>query len=235
MSRSERLFDLLHVLRRHRQPVSGRVLADEIGVSLRTLYRDIATLQAQGATIEGEAGVGYVLRPGFLLPPLMFPPEEIEALVLGSRWVAGRADGPLAQAALSALARIGAVLPAELRAEMEASALFVAPGAAIPADSIDSALLRKAIRTERKLSLAYLDAAGTASERIVWPFALAFFDQVRLLIGWCELRGAFRSFRTDRITRADIREARYPVRRAELIRQWKLAKQAAASQKPESC
>lgn len=235
MSRSERLFDLLHVLRRHRQPVSGRVLADEIGVSLRTLYRDIATLQAQGATIEGEAGVGYVLRPGFLLPPLMFPPEEIEALVLGSRWVAGRADGPLAEAALSALARIGAVLPAELRAEMEASALFVAPGAAIPADSIDSALLRKAIRTERKLSLAYLDAAGTASERIVWPFALAFFDQVRLLIGWCELRGAFRSFRTDRITRADIREARYPVRRAELIRQWKLAKQAAASQKPESC
>lgn len=235
MSRSERLFDLLHVLRRHRQPVSGRVLADEIGVSLRTLYRDIATLQAQGATIEGEAGVGYVLRPGFLLPPLMFPPEEIEALVLGSRWVAGRADGRLAEAALSALARIGAVLPAELRAEMEASALFVAPGAPIPADSIDSALLRKAIRTERKLSLAYLDAAGTASERIVWPFALAFFDQVRLLIGWCELRDDFRSFRTDRITRADIRDVRYPVRRAELIRQWKLAKQAAAAERPEPC
>lgn len=235
MSRSERLFDLLHVLRRHRQPVSGRVLADEIGVSLRTLYRDIATLQAQGATIEGEAGVGYVLRPGFLLPPLMFPPEEIEALVLGSRWVAGRADGRLAEAALSALARIGAVLPPELRAEMEASALFVAPGAPIPTDSIDSALLRKAIRTERKLSLAYLDAAGAASERIVWPFALAFFDQVRLLIGWCELRDDFRSFRTDRITRADVRDARYPVRRAELIRQWKLAKQAAAAERSESC
>lgn len=235
MSRSERLFDLLHVLRRHRQPVSGRVLADEIGVSLRTLYRDIATLQAQGATIEGEAGVGYVLRPGFLLPPLMFPPEEIEALVLGSRWVAGRADGRLAEAALSALARIGAVLPPELRAEMEASALFVAPGAPILTDSIDSALLRKAIRTERKLSLAYLDAAGAASERIVWPFALAFFDQVRLLIGWCELRDNFRSFRTDRITRADVRDARYPVRRAELIRQWKLAKQAAAAERSESC
>lgn len=235
MSRSERLFDLLHVLRRHRQPVSGRVLADEIGVSLRTLYRDIATLQAQGATIEGEAGVGYVLRPGFLLPPLMFPPEEIEALVLGSRWVAGRADGRLAEAALSALARIGAVLPAELRAEMEASALFVAPGAPIPADSIDPALLRKAIRTERKLSLAYLDASGTASERVIWPFALAFFDQVRLLIGWCELRGAFRSFRTDRISRADVLDARYPTRRAELIRQWKLAKQAAAAERPEPC
>ncbi len=235
MSRSERLFDLLHVLRRHRHPVSGRVLADEIGVSLRTLYRDIAALQAQGATIEGEAGVGYVLRPGFLLPPLMFPPEEIEALVLGSRWVAGRADGRLAEAALSALARIGAVLPVELRDEMEASALFVAPGAPIPADSIDPALLRKAIRTERKLTLAYQDAGGTASERIVWPFALAFFDQVRLLIGWCELRSDFRSFRTDRIGHAQLMEARYPTRRAELIRQWKQAKHAADQPKAEAC
>lgn len=231
MSRSERLLDLLQVLRRHRHPVSGRLLAEEIGVSLRTLYRDIATLQAQGATIEGEAGIGYVLRPGFLLPPLMFPPEEIEALVLGSRWVAGRADGRLAEAALSALARIGAVLPPELRAEMETSALFVAPGAPIPADAIDPALLRKAIRTERKLSLAYQDAGGAESQRVIWPFALAFFDQVRLLIGWCELRGDFRSFRTDRIAHAQMMETRYPARRAELIRQWKQTKQVHGARK----
>ena len=92
MSRSERLLDLLNALRRRRRPVSGRALAEETGVSLRTLYRDIASLQAQGATIEGEPGVGYVLKPGFLLPPLMFTPEEVEALVLGSRWVADRAD-----------------------------------------------------------------------------------------------------------------------------------------------
>lgn len=92
MSRSERLFELLHVLRRHRRPVSGRALAGETGVSLRTLYRDIASLQAMGADIEGEPGVGYVLKPGFMLPPLMFTAEEIEALVLGSRWVAERAD-----------------------------------------------------------------------------------------------------------------------------------------------
>ena len=224
MSRSERLFDLLQILRRHRRPVSGRVLAAEIGVSLRTLYRDIASLQAQGATIEGEAGIGYVLRPGFLLPPLMFTPEEIEALVLGSRWVAGRGDGPLADAARSALARIGAVLSADLREEMEANSLFIVPGPDIAADTIDAALLRKAIRTEHKLALAYSDAAGTPSERVVWPFALAFFDQVRLLIGWCELRGAFRSFRTDRIARAEMLAARYPTRRPELIRQWKAVK-----------
>ncbi|MCJ8144403.1 YafY family transcriptional regulator [Ancylobacter sp. A5.8] len=224
MSRSERLFDLVQVLRRHRHPVSGRVLASEIGVSLRTLYRDIASLQAQGATIEGEPGVGYVLRPGFLLPPLMFTPEEIEALVLGSRWVAGRGDGPLAEAARSALARIGAVLPADLREEMDANSLFIVPGPDIPADIIDAALLRKAIRTEHKLQLTYCDAAGTPSERVIWPFALAFFDQVRLLIGWCELRGAFRSFRTDRIASAEMAPLRYPTRRPELIRQWKLVK-----------
>src|SRR6187551_2040185 len=107
MSRAERLLDLLQALRRYRQPVSGQRLADELGVSLRTVYRDIATLQKQGAEIDGEAGVGYVLRPGFMLPPLMFSEEEIEALVLGSRFIAGRADTELASAARNLLAKIG--------------------------------------------------------------------------------------------------------------------------------
>lgn len=221
MSRSERLFDLLQVLRSHRLPVSGKVLADEIGVSIRTLYRDIASLQAQGATIEGEPGVGYVLKPGFLLPPLMFPREEIEALVLGSRWVADRADDHLRDAARSALARIAAVLPPDLRDELDASALLIGPGADIPADAIDPALLRKAIRTERKLSLLYRDGSGTESERVVWPFALAFFDHVRVVLAWCELRRDFRSFRTDRIARAEVLDARYPNRRQALLKQWR--------------
>lgn len=221
MSRSERLLDLLQALRRHRRPVSGKVLADEIGVSIRTLYRDIASLQAQGATIEGEPGVGYVLKPGFLLPPLMFTPEEIEALVLGSRWVAGRADSHLQDAARSALARIAAVLPPDLRDELDASTLLVGPGAQIPADVVDPALLRKAIRTGCKLSISYRDADGAASERIVWPFALAFFDQVRVLLGWCELRQDFRSFRTDRIAKAVVLDTRYPQRRQALLKQWR--------------
>jgi predicted DNA-binding transcriptional regulator YafY len=221
MSRSERLLDLLQALRRHRRPVSGKVLADEIGVSIRTLYRDIASLQAQGATVEGEPGVGYVLKPGFLLPPLMFPPEEIEALVLGSRWVADRADDHLREAARSALARIAAVLPPDLRDELDASALLVGPGADIPADAIDPALLRKAIRSERKLSLSYCDASGMGSQRVVWPFALAFFDHVRVVLGWCELRQDFRSFRTDRIARAGLLDARYPKRRQALLKQWR--------------
>lgn len=144
-----------------------------MGVSLRTLYRDIASLQAQGATIEGEPGVGYVLRPGFMLPPLMFTPEEIEALVLGSRWVAERADGRLKEAALSAVARIGAVLPPDLKDEMDSSSLYIVPGAPFPTDTVDPALLRKAIRTERRLTLCYRDEAGRHrngwSGRSPWP------------------------------------------------------------------
>ncbi len=223
MSRSERLFDLLHALRGYRRPVSGKVLADEIGVSIRTLYRDIASLQVLGAAIEGEPGIGYVLRPGFLLPPLMFTSEEIEALVLGSRWVADRADDRLRDAARSALSRIAAVLPADLRDDLDASALLIGPGATIPTDSVDLALLRKAVRTERKVALAYRDGTGVASERIVWPFALAFFDSVRVLLGWCELRQGFRHFRTDRIVSATPSEARYPRRRQALLKEWREA------------
>lgn len=221
MSRSERLLDLLNALRRRRRPVSGRALAEEMGVSVRTLYRDIASLQAQGATIEGEPGVGYVLKPGFLLPPLMFTPEEVEALVLGSRWVADRADARMREAALGALGRIAAVLPPDLRDEMETSALLVVPGAPFPTDLVDPALLRKAIRTERRLRLCYRDEAGAASERVVWPFALVFFDRVRLLLAWCELRQDFRSFRTDRIVEAEVMEARYPARRQALLKTWR--------------
>ena len=221
MSRSERLFDLLNVLRRHRRPVSGQMLANEMGISLRTLYRDIASLQAQGATIEGEPGVGYVLKPGFMLPPLMFTPEEVEALVLGSRWVADRADARMRDAALGALARIAAVVPPALRDDMETSALLVVPGAPFPVDVVDPGLLRKAIRTERRLKLCYRDEAGTASERVVWPFALAFFDRVRLMIAWCELRDDFRSFRTDRIVEAEVMEGRYPARRQVLLKTWR--------------
>lgn len=224
MSRSERLFNLLHFLRRHRRPVSGNVLAEKTGVSIRTLYRDIASLQAQGAGIEGAPGVCYVLKPGFLMPPLMFSPEEIEALVLGTRWVAERADSILADSARSALARIAAVLPQELRYELEASALLVGiseTGSVFSKDVIAPELLRKAMRTERKLRLTYRDATGALSHRIVWPFALVFFEQARVLMCWCELREDFRHFRTDRIGAAELLESQYPKRRQALLKGWR--------------
>ncbi|MGO4740035.1 helix-turn-helix transcriptional regulator [Bosea sp. 2KB_26] len=221
MSRSQRLFDLIQLLRRHRRPVSGRRLADELRVSIRTLYRDIVTLQAQGAPIEGEPGLGYILKPGFMLPPLMFSEDEIEALVLGSRWVSDRADGRLALAARDALAKILAVLPGDLRDDAEASALLVGPGAAIMAESFDLSAIRKAIRSERKLSILYRDGVGKASERVVWPFALSFFDHVRVVVAWCELRQDFRHFRTDRISQVQPLDIRYPRRRQGLLKEWR--------------
>src|SRR5258708_19350930 len=133
VSRAQRLLNLIQLLRRHRFPISGAVLAQELGVSLRTLYRDIETLNAQGARIDGEAGIGYVLRPGFMLPPLMFSEEEIEALGLGSRWVAERADAPLSKAARNALAKIVAVLPDDMRDRAAPTGLLAGPGGAVAA------------------------------------------------------------------------------------------------------
>jgi predicted DNA-binding transcriptional regulator YafY len=221
MSRSQRLLDLVQVLRRHRRPVSGRRLAEETGISIRTLYRDIATLQGQGAPIEGEPGLGYVLHPGFMLPPLMFTDDEIEALVLGSRWVADRADERLGAAARDAMAKIAAVLPADLRERAEASALLVGPGAAISEGRIDLGLIRKAIRSERKLAILYRNGKEARSERVIWPFALSFFDHVRIVVAWCELRQGFRHFRADRITELTTLEMRYPRRRLALLKEWR--------------
>lgn len=220
MSRTERLLELLQTLRRHRLPVSGQRLPAEMGISLRTLYRDIATLQCQGAEIEGEPGVGYVLRPGFMLPPLMFSTEEIEALVLGTRWVAGRSDERLGLAARNALAKIGAVLPQELRDELDAIPLLVAPSSSGVIDRVDVALIRQAIRSERKLEIQYRDDKGSDSARVIWPFALGFFDSVRLVMAWCELRQDFRHFRTDRIAAVSAGD-RYPRRRHALLKEWR--------------
>ncbi|WP_137932800.1 helix-turn-helix transcriptional regulator [Mesorhizobium comanense] len=220
MSRSERLLDLIQCLRRHRRPVSGRMLADELGISIRTLYRDIATLQGQGAPIEGEAGLGYVLKPGFMLPPLMFSDEEIEAIVLGSRWVAKQPDRRLSAAAGNALAKIAAVLPQDLREDLDASTLLVGP-AMTAIEGIDLGVVRQAIRNERKLGFLYRDAGGAASQRVVWPFALGFFDKVRVVVAWCETRQDFRHFRADRIAELKTLDARYPRRRLALLKEWR--------------
>src|SRR3954463_13821308 len=155
MSRAERLLDLIQILRRHRQPVAGASLAQELGISLRSLYRDIATLQGQGAHIDGEPGLGYILRPGFMLPPLMFSEDEIEALVLGSRWVAERGDARLGAAARNAIAKVAAVLPPDLRESLDATALLVAPVNLAASREAELAALRLAIRREHKVAIAY--------------------------------------------------------------------------------
>lgn len=221
MSRTQRLLDLIQLLRRHRRPVPGSALAQELGVSLRTLYRDIDSLRAQGASIEGEAGVGYVLRPGFLLPPLMFTEDEIEALVLGSRWVSERADGPLGKAARNVLAKIGAVLPDDLRESALRSGLLIGPGDPVAADESRLPLIREAIRRECKLAIVYADEHGVGTRRTIWPAALAFYDRVRVLVAWCELRDGYRHFRTDRIAALEPTTQRYPRRRVALLKDWR--------------
>ncbi len=221
MSRTQRLLDLLQLLRRHRRAVAGAALAEELGVSLRTIYRDIDVLKRQGAHIEGEAGVGYVLRPGFMLPPLMFSEEEIEALVLGSRWVSERADGVLSEAARNVLAKIGAVLPNDLKDGVEQSGLLIGPGEPISRGNSELPAIRKAIRSELKLQILYADEQDNRTARTIWPAALAFYDRVRVVVAWCELRQGYRHFRTDRIAALETTTERYPRRRASLFKEWR--------------
>jgi predicted DNA-binding transcriptional regulator YafY len=221
MSRAHRLLELIQVLRQHRRAVTGAVLAEELGVSLRTLYRDIDALRAQGAHIDGESGVGYMLRPGFMLPPLMFSEEEIEALVLGSRWVSERADGVLGKAARSVLTKVCAVLPDDLKDGIDASSLLIGPGQPIAAGDAELPAIRRAIRSERAIQIAYVDERGSATQRTIWPIALTFYDRVRVVVAWCESREGYRHFRTDRITALEVTPDRYPRRRTALLKEWR--------------
>ncbi|HEY4200524.1 MAG TPA: YafY family protein [Devosiaceae bacterium] len=226
MSRAERLLDLLQVLRRHRAPVTGPALAAEIGVSIRTLYRDIATLQAQGADIRGEPGLGYVLLAGFMLPPLMFSADEIEALMLGSRWVAVRGDHRLGAAAHNAVAKIRAVLPDELRESVDAATLVVPMMSRSEPTVVDVSVIRLAIRNERKLTIDYRDNDGASTSRTIWPLLIGFFDKVLVVAAWCELRQDYRSFRVDRIASLGQHDERYPRRRQAMVKEWRQAKGA---------
>jgi len=221
MRRADRLFQIIQVLRRTRQPVTAEAMADELETSKRTVYRDIADLMAQRVPIRGEAGVGYVLDGGYDLPPLMLTPDEIEAAVLGAQWVAGRGDPALARAALDLIAKIGAAVPERLRPYALEPSARAAPRWNVAPDGLDMAQVRHAIRNGCKIALSYSDEQGRVSERRVWPFAVGYHETVRLIIAWCELRADFRSFRTDRVTAAEFLEDRYPARPATLRARWR--------------
>lgn len=220
MSRATRLLALLQALRARRRPATAASLAAELGVSARTIYRDVATLAAEGAPIAGEAGVGYVLGPGLFLPPLAFDAEETEALLLGLATVRQRGDATLRRAARQVLGKIAASLPPEARAGLETP--LSRPGQVWweVAHGGDLDTLRRAIRAERKLRIAYTDAEGRATERVVWPFAIDFLHAARILDAWCETRQDFRHFRVDRIASAEILPERMPKRRAALLAEW---------------
>jgi predicted DNA-binding transcriptional regulator YafY len=220
MDKTERLFSVMDALRRHRRPVTAQALADEQGVSVRTLYRDIQTLIGLGAPIDGEAGIGYMLRPGFFLPPLMFSAEELEALVLGARWVEGRPDETLAGAAKNALAKIATASPEDLRDRINSTGLWAAQQVwTQPAEPL-LAIVREAMRTEKALHLSYADEAGNTTERPIWPVTLAYYEQKQIIGAWCVLRQDFRNFRVDRVRAATPGSESFGKRRVVLMKEW---------------
>lgn len=225
MTKSERLLTLLQLLRQQRQAIKAQVLAEKLAVSQRTIYRDIETLRMQGADIAGEAGVGYILKGGLLLPPLMFSIEEIEALILGSRWVMSHGDKPLCEAATQAMDKIQAVLPKEYQAQIKQNTLFT-PLMSTRCNSEQMAFhatqVRQAIRDENPLVILYQDKDNNTTKRTILPFSLAFFDSVQVIGAWCKLREDFRHFRVDKIIELEKINARYTPSRAQLLHAWQL-------------
>lgn len=199
MRRADRLFLIIHALRGRRTALPARGLADTLGVSLRTVYRDVADLQRSGVPIEGEAGVGYVLRHGSDIPPLMFSADELEALVVGTRFVRAFAGARLARGADAALLKIDAVLPPALRARTERSRVFAPDWGQRDAIKAHVDAIHAAIADHRVLRLDYADERGAGSRREVEPLCLAFWGGSWTLGAWCRLRTDFRNFRLDRL------------------------------------
>ncbi len=204
-------------MRGRHQPVTAARLAEALEVSERTIYRDIAELVAQGAPIDGEAGVGYILRPGLFLPPLMLSEDEVEAVMLGLRYVDQRGDDVLQAAASIASTKISAILSPQAQMQMTNPLSLPGPKGTFPQNATPLDELRTAIRDRVRLDIRYEDEQERRTERIVWPIQLGFLDQARVLFAWCELRQDLRTFRTDRIT-AMTRLDRYPAQRADLVR-----------------
>jgi predicted DNA-binding transcriptional regulator YafY len=220
MRRADRLFQIIQILRRSTRPVTAAALAAELEVSTRTVYRDIADLVGQRVPIEGEAGLGYLIAADYDMPPLMLTPDEIEAVMLGAQWVAGRSDRALANAARDVIAKIAAVVPERLRPFIVEPSVGIKPTVPEPEESVDPSHLRAAIRNGRKLRLRYRSLAGEETERTVWPVMLGYAETTRMLVAWCELRQGFRHFRTDRLIEAVTLDESIGLRQGELRRRW---------------
>ena len=223
MRRTERLFQIIQILRCKRGPLTGRELAEDLEVSLRTLYRDMAELIAQRVPIRGEAGMGYVLDAGYDMPPLMLTPDELEAAFLGAAWVAKRGDPALAQGARDLIAKITAAIPPALRPILLDAGLKPLSYRPVSTESFDLSVLRGAIRDRRKVVIVYEDADQRISSRTIWPIFIGYMEESRIIAAWCEWRQDFRHFRTDRIGSAEVMDEAYPERTAVLRKRWEAA------------
>jgi len=220
MRKASRLFEIIQILRLARRPVTAARMASSLEVTVRSVYRDIVALQAMGVPVEGERGIGYVLRPGFDLPPLMFSIEEAEAIVVALRFIERTGDPELIRAARQADRTIAAALPAPLRQSLHADALH-AWGARSPAPAgITLALIRRSIRDEQKLRIAYRDEAGQETRRLIRPIALIYYAEGATIVAWCELRQSIRNFRAERIVSGEADDADFRGEGDGLRRQW---------------
>ncbi|MBU2983069.1 YafY family transcriptional regulator [Lentibacter algarum] len=219
MSRTARLFQLMQALRSHTPPIRAETLAQDTGVSLRTIYRDVESLRGLGAVIEGEAGFGYTLQEDAHLPPLAFEEDELEALVLGLRDVEQVGDPALAEAARSALVKIRARVPERQARRLEHAVLSARRFKPLSEPTIDAATLRRAAWDERLVSFAYRDKGGSASARSVKPLAIVFMTNAHMLLAWCLLRQDFRAFRLDRMLELEVLEESFRPERVPLLRE----------------
>jgi predicted DNA-binding transcriptional regulator YafY len=212
LRRADRLFDILRILRAARQPVTAASIADELEVTVRSVYRDIATMQARRIPIEGAAGVGYVLHRGFELPPLMFTEDEAEAIAVGVKMLARTGDPGLQKAAESVLSKVTLVVPDPLREYLNTAPVYVSKsGAPVPALRDLPTTIRHAIRDGRKMRIAYQDENGRETLRVIQPFAVAYYVEATLVCAWCELRNDIRHFRTDRVVSADVLDEAFAI------------------------
>jgi predicted DNA-binding transcriptional regulator YafY len=220
MRRADRLFDIIQILRAAKQPVTAAALAEKLEVTARTVYRDIAALQASRTPVEGEAGIGYVLRRGFDLPPLMFTLDEIEAIVVGTRLIRRTGDAGLQQAAERVLSKVTVILPEALREHVDAAPVYVSARGVKAPPAIDFAEIRNAIRATRKLRIAYADEKGQSTLRTIWPIAVAYYVEATIIAAWCELRRDYRHFRADRISSAVVLDEPFPTGGGKLMADW---------------
>lgn len=218
MARSDRLLRVIQCLRTLRSPVTADVLAGELQVSQRTVYRDIEALRRSGAIIDGEAGLGYVLVEDPALPPMLFSRDEMEAIVLGLREVEQVGDPVLADAAANALSKVRACLPQRMQSEFEYSVLYAKRFVPRVKASIDFVELRQAARAEQAIEIAYRDEEGQETQRTVLPLAIVFYQSALVLLAWCQLRADFRSFRIDRISALRVTEDSFRPRRVGMLR-----------------
>lgn len=220
MRRADRLFDIIQSLRAAGRPMTAAELADSLEVTARTIYRDIAALQASRVPIEGAAGLGYVLRRGFDLPPLMFTGDEADAIAIGVRLLRRLRDPKLQNAADRVLGKLAAVVPGPLQPHLVAAPVYVSDGNAPAVIGIDFAALRSAIHDSRKIAIVYGDQEGRQSLRTIWPLVMAYYVDVTLLGAWCELRSDFRNFRVDRILDSRVLDERFPADKNKLVAEW---------------